>query len=488
MKFIIDRKIRMQTSEKFIQYQSLHKTHWDGIAQQLDHWNGWGGSYRRRLEKIYQFHIPPAMNVLEIGCARGDLLASLHPAKGVGIDLSSEMIERANQRHPDLVFIQGDIHEIELKEKFDYIILSDLINDLWDVEAIFHKVQKWSKPSTRILLNHYSRLWEWPLSLAQKLRLAQRTLPQNWLSVDDVKNLLYLGGFEVIRDWEEVLSPLPIPLLSAFCNCFLVRIWPFRSLAMTAFTLARPIPSIHQHSDKATVSVIVPARNEEGNIKQIFNRVPQMGSGTELIFVEGHSKDDTYKTIQQEMQNHPEINAKLFRQQGKGKGDAVRLGFSNASGDILMILDADLTVPPEDLPRFYQAIQSGKGDFINGVRLVYPMEKQAMRFFNYIGNKCFSLLFSFLLDQSVKDTLCGTKVLWKKDYEKIAANRSYFGDFDPFGDYDLLFGAAKMDLKIVDLPIRYAERTYGTTNIQRWKHGWLLLKMVFFAAHRIKFI
>ena len=478
----------MQTSEKFIQYKSLHQAHWDGIALQLDHWNGWGQFYRKRLGKIYQFHIPPAMNVLEIGCARGDLLASLNPARGVGIDLSSEMIERASRRHPNLIFMQGDIHEIELNEKFDYIILSDLINDLWDVEAVFHKIKKWSNPSTRILLNYYSRLWEWPLALAQKIHLAQRTLPQNWLSVDDVKNLLYLGGFEVIRDWEEVLAPLPIPLFSAFCNYFLVRLWPFRSLAMTAFTLARPIPSLTEHNKEVRVSVIVPARNEEGNIKQIFNRVPKMGSGTELIFVEGHSKDATYQTIQQEMHNHPEINVKLLRQEGKGKGDAVRLGFSNASGDILMILDADLTVPPEDLPRFYQAIQSGRGDFINGVRLVYPMEKQAMRFFNYIGNKCFSLLFSFLLDQSVKDTLCGTKVVWKKDYEKIAANRSYFGDFDPFGDFDLLFGASKLDLKIVDLPIRYAERTYGTTNIQRWKHGRLLLKMVLFAARRIKFI
>jgi glycosyltransferase involved in cell wall biosynthesis len=295
-----------------------------------------------------------------------------------------------------------------------------------------------------------------------------------------------LGGFEVIRDWEEMLAPLPFPILSGLCNHFLVRLWPFRSLAMTAFTLARVIPL--QDKKEYSVSVVVPARNEEGNIKSIFERVPPMGESTELIFVEGHSKDNTYTVIEEEMRNHPKVNASLYRQAGKGKGDAVRMGFAHASGDILMILDADLTVPPEDLPRFYHAIQSGKGDFINGVRLVYPMEKQAMRFFNYIGNKAFSMLFSFLLDQPLKDTLCGTKVLRKADYDRIALNRSYFGDFDPFGDYDLLFGAAKLNLKIVDLPIRYEERIYGTTNIQRWKHGWLLLKMVVFAARRIKFI
>jgi glycosyltransferase involved in cell wall biosynthesis len=213
-----------------------------------------------------------------------------------------------------------------------------------------------------------------------------------------------------------------------------------------------------------------------------------MGRGTELVFVEGHSHDDTHAAIEREIAAHPDRPARLYRQAGRGKGDAVRLGFERARGDVLMILDADLTVPPEDLPRFYAALVSGKGEFINGVRLVYPMEKQAMRFLNLVGNKFFSLAFSWLLGQPVKDTLCGTKVLWHADYRLIEANRAYFGDFDPFGDFDLLFGAARLNLKIVDLPIRYRERSYGTSNIQRWKHGLLLLRMVLFAARRIKFI
>jgi glycosyltransferase involved in cell wall biosynthesis len=213
-----------------------------------------------------------------------------------------------------------------------------------------------------------------------------------------------------------------------------------------------------------------------------------MGRRTEIVFVEGHSNDGTYETIQREMAARPDWQCKVLRQAGKGKGDAVRLGFRQASGDILMILDADLTVSPEDLPRFYEALCSEKGEFINGVRLVYPLEKEAMRFFNFLGNKFFSLAFSWLLGQPIKDTLCGTKVLWKKHYDLIAQNRSYFGDFDPFGDFDLLFGAAKLNLKIVEVPIRYQERTYGETNIRRWSHGWLLLKMVVFALRRIKFV
>jgi len=257
---------------------------------------------------------------------------------------------------------------------------------------------------------------------------------------------------------------------------------------MTHFLVARLKPKIQNKIKNPSIFIIVPTRNEAGNIESIIRRIPKIFKDYELIFVEGHSTDNTLEEIKKQMKLHPEIRSSCLRQQGEGKGDAVRLGFSKAKGDILMILDADLTMPPENLPKFYNALVDGIGDFINGVRLVYPMEKDAMRFFNIIGNKFFSIVFTFLLGQPIKDTLCGTKILWKSDYEDIAANRNYFGDFDPFGDYDLLFGAAKLNLKIVDMPIRYSERVYGETNIQRWKHGILLLKMVIFAARRLKFI
>lgn len=265
---------------------------------------------------------------------------------------------------------------------------------------------------------------------------------------------------------------------------------PFQWFALTWFVVARPDPAPEAVCDKRSpsVSVIVAARNEAGNIENIFRRVPIMGQKTEIVFVEGGSNDHTYEVIAETIKRFPDKQARLFRQKGKGKGDAVRLGFEQATGEILMILDADLTVPPEDLVRFYNAIISGKGEFINGVRLVYPMEDKAMRFFNILGNKFFSLAFSWLLGQAIKDTLCGTKVIWRKDYDLLAANRDYFGDFDPFGDFDLLFGASKLNLKIAEMPVRYRSRTYGDTNISRWRHGWLLLKMVIFAALRIKFV
>ena len=476
---------RLDAKEK---YRQERIANYDETARQLDNWKGWGEYYHRRLVKTYQFLVSPGQRVLEIGCAQGDLLASLKPSEGVGVDFSKEMIARATARHPDLRFIHADIHDLRLNEQFDVIILSDLVNDLWDVQAVFNKVSKLSTNRTRVIMNSYSRLWELPLAIGKRLGLAKPVLYQNWLTVEDVSGLLELADFEVIRHWEEILLPLQVPFLSEMLNRYLVRIWPFKWFTLDNFIIARPKPSKKKTREKPLVSVVVAARNEAGNIAEIFRRTPEMGSGTELIFVEGHSSDNTYEKIAQTIADNPDRRCKLFRQTGKGKGDAVRLGYSEASGDILMILDADMTVPPEDLTRFYDALWSGKGEFINGVRLVYPMEKEAMRFLNLLGNKFFSLAFSWLLGQSIKDSLCGTKVLWKSDYELMATNRSYFGDFDPFGDFDLIFGAAKMNLKIVDLPIRYRERTYGDTNINRWSHGWLLIRMVMFAAKRIKFV
>jgi len=465
-------------------YQQTRIAHWDAIARKRDSWSGMGRWYHDRLQEIYCFHVNPNQKVLEVGCAEGHLLAVLQPSRGVGVDFSEEMLLRARRNYPNLEFVCADAHDLsEIHETFDVIILSDLVNDLWDVQRVFEQIKPLCHPRTRILMNFYSRLWQAPLRAARQMNLATTNLYQNWLTPDDIHALLVLAGFEAITGSREILFPLP---LGGFANRFLVRLWPFNHLALSNFLIARPAPE--PAKETPTVSVVIAARNESGNVKALFERTPQMGRETELVFVEGHSKDDTFAAIEREMEAHPSTPSQLHRQTGIGKADAIRLGFEKARGDVLIILDADMTVPPENLPRFYEALVSGKGEFINGVRLVYPMEKEAMRTLNFLGNKFFSMAFSWLLGQPIKDTLCGTKVLWSKDYQLIAANRSYFGDFDPFGDYDLIFGAAKLNLKIIDLPIRYRERTYGTTNISRWKHGLLLLQMVSFAARRIKFI
>lgn len=457
---------------------------WDRLHQSLR--RSAGKYYHQLLTGIYQQLIPAQSTILELGCGDGALLAALKPSIGVGVDFSQSAITQASDRFPHLHFFYDDAQIVQLdSQTFDYIIISELVNDVWDVQELLNNLQRYCNPKTRIIINFYSHLWNLPLQLARKLKLAKPNLPQNWLTVHDMRNLLDISGFEVLRNWQEVICPIFIPIISAFSNRYLARIWPFNHLALTNFMLARSrlVTLIHNPS----VSVIIAARNESGHIQELIERIPEMGSKTEIIFVEGNSTDDTYAVLEQAILQFPQKNLKLFKQTGKGKGDAVRLGFEKASGDILMILDADITVPPEDLPRFYALMASGQGEFINGVRLVYPMQENAMRFLNLIGNKFFSAAFSWLLGQPIRDTLCGTKVLWKTDYERIAKGRAYFGDFDPFGDFDLLFGAARLNLKIVEVPIRYRSRRYGETNISRWSHGLLLLRMVVFAARRIKF-
>jgi hypothetical protein len=464
--------------------------HWDAVAEKTDHWRSAGQYYQERLAHFYRQVIPAGMRVLEIGCGMGDLLSAVQPGFGVGIDFSRESLRRAVDRHPGLKFVCADAEFPPLAETFDVIILSDLLNDLWDVESVLLRVQALSHPRTRIVLNVYSRLWEIPLHLAQRLGWIKPNLPQNWLTPEDVSNLLHLAGLEIIQRRQEIILPVRIPLISELANRVLVKLWPLSYGALSNFYTARPRPEAGASSTRSPrrVSIIIPARNEAENIPLLVPRIPEMGERVELVFVEGHSRDGTTDSIQRVIREHPHKPILLLHQSGVGKGDAVRLGCSKAAGEILMILDSDLTVPPEDLPRFYRAITEGVGEFINGVRLVYPMEDRAMPFFNLLGNRFFVMIFSWLLGQPVKDTLCGTKVFWKADYDLISANRSEFGDFDPFGDFDLLFGAAKLNLKIVDLPIRYRAREHGHTQIQRWRHGWMLIRMVFFAARRIKFI
>jgi SAM-dependent methyltransferase len=444
-----------------------------------------GRYYQQLLRRHYGFLVAPGLRVVEVGCGIGDLLAAIKPGRGLGVDFSPAMVELAQQRHPQLEFRVADAGEFSANEQFDYILLSDLVNDVADVQAVFERLQAVAHPRTRLVLNFFNNLWRPILHAAEKLGFKSPTLLQNWLSADDTRNLLHLAGWEVIKTDARLLWPVRTPLVDWFLNRWVAPLTPH--FCVTVFLIARPKPQPAARP-QYKCSVIVPARNEAGNIEDSVRRTPEMGLGTEVIFIEGHSKDDTWGEIQRVAEKYPARNIKALKQQSKGKGGAVREAFAAATGDILFILDADLTVPPEELPKFYEIARSGTAEFVNGVRLVYPMEEQAMQFLNMLANKAFGLMFSFLLGQKLKDTLCGTKVLFREDYEALARNRSYFGDFDPFGDFDLIFGAAKLNLRMVDLPIRYRARTYGQTNIHRWSHGWLLLRMVVFAARRLKFV
>lgn len=408
--------------------------------------------FYRKLKKYLSFYISPGDNVLEDSAAREPMYAGQHRADA----------------------------------PYDFVVLNGVLHYRRDIQKELQFLQKKVTADTRVIILYYSNLWKPLVRLASALGLRQQAREENWIAHEDVNNLLHLTHFELVRRDSRIICPVYIPLISWLFNTILAPLPLFRHLSMVNIAVAR---STEKSPQLNTVSILVPARNEAGNIEAIVNGMPRLSDDDELIFIEGNSTDNTWERIREiAAQYKGTLNIVTGQQDGKGKGDAVRKGFGMATKDILMIYDADMTVPHADLEKFYHAIKNNRGEFINGSRLVYPMEKKAMRFFNIIGNKFFALGFSFLIGQRFKDTLCGTKVISRKNYLKLAANRTYFGDFDPFGDFDLIFGATKMGLRIIEVPICYKERTYGDTNIQRWKHGMILFRMLFFAMRKIKFI
>jgi SAM-dependent methyltransferase len=460
----------------------------DHYAEIVEKWRRRNKGYHQAISSLCRFYVPASSRVLEIGSGTGDLLAATAPSRGLGIDISPEMVSLAASKHPDLEFRCMPAEFLDLDgEKFDYIILSDLVGFLYDIRLVFERLRSACHAQTRIIIHWYSLLWQPILAAAEGTGLKYPLPILNWTTKEDLANLLYLADFEILQTRPHILLPKHVPLLTRFANRFLAPLPLIRQFALTNWVVARPM-RLTAEDPTPSVSVICPCRNEAGNIQQIADRLPTMGSHTELIFVEGHSRDNTLDECRRVADSTLEKDIKVFVQEGRGKGDAVRLGFAEATGDILMILDADISVAPEDLLDFYEALARGKGDFINGCRLVYTMDPRAMRFLNLWGNKFFALLLSKLMGQPVKDSLCGTKVLWRKTYLQIAAGRSYFGDIDPFGDFDLLFGAAKLNLKITDIPVRYRQRVYGSTNINRFADGSLLLRMCSKAAAKLFFI
>lgn len=440
--------------------------------------------YYSSVRKLTNNIIPKDASVLEFGCKQGELLKSLPNTDKVGVefDLGFKQTRDTKVKILDYKKINS-----ELKGKrFDYIILSNTLIEIDNIQDFLASINKYSHERTRFLVYYFNYFWKLFLDIGEKLGLKSPEAQQpNWLSREDVENFFDLENFQNIKTGKYFLVPYYIPFISDFINKYLANLPIINSLCLLNYSVYRPYAKNRDYS----VSIVIAARNESGNIKGVLSKIPKLTKNMEVIFVEGNSKDDTYGAIQKEIANYKgAIRASLYKQKGIGKGDAVRLGFSKAKNELLMILDADLTVRPEELVKFYNAIKHGKGELINGSRLIYPLENEAMRTLNILGNKFFGVLFTYLLDQRIKDTLCGTKVILKADYEKIVKNRNVFGDFDPFGDFDLLFGAAKLNLKIIDLPIRYRERTYGTTNISRFTHGWLLLKMAYFALKKFKFI
>lgn len=447
--------------------------------------------FHSEVNRIISSQIAKGSVVVDVGCSDGATLAACSPSLAIGIEIDESALSQAQNRLPNLVSVPTAVENVDSwpHDRPDFIILSMVLDEVYDAQSVLRRVAEWSSHDTRVVITTYSRLWRPLIRIAEFLKLKTRPDGENYLPWDQVENLLELEHFEVTKRLEGVLIPFKVPLVSRFVNRWLAPLPVLRFFCLVHVTTARLKRQTPRNIE--SVGIIVAARNESGHIAELIERVPILAPRQELIFVEGGSSDDTWEVIQRacrEYAGDPRMTLRACQQRGKGKGDAVREGFARATSDVLLILDADISVPPEELPRFIEAIRNDACEFANGSRLVYPMDEKAMRLLNLVGNRCFSYLFTYLLGQPVRDTLCGTKVLTQDAYRKIAANRHEFGDFDPFGDFDLLFGASLLGLKIRDIPVHYKERVYGETNISRFSSGWMLLRMSRVAAKRLKFV
>lgn len=458
----------------------------------LQKWRNRNLYYYKDIERFYHFLVQPEAKVLEIGAGLGDLLNCVQPQYGLGIDINPRSVEAAQQKYPHLDFWVENIENFNPDQVFDYILLANTVSYIHNLQQALYNINKACQSSTRLVLTFHNPAWELILKFATLIGQRMPVHYLNWLSYEDINNLLDLTGFEVISHRKGLLFPKRFPLLSWFFNRVLAPLPLFNSFCLNEYIIARTRSKdadAQRNIEQMTCSVIIPARNEQGNIERCVTRMPKLGKHIEIIFVEGHSTDNTWEEIQRIQAKYGnQWDIKICQQTGKGKGDAVRQGFELATGDVLIILDSDLTVGPEDLVYFFKAIASGCCELANGCRLIYPVNSSAMPWLNQMANRFFAWVLSYLLSTKIKDSLCGTKAISRENYLKLAANRSYFGEFDPFGDFDLLFGAAKLNLQIKDIPVRYVPRTYGKSNIQHFKEGLILLKMCFYAAKKIKFI
>ncbi len=445
--------------------REARREHQESIADRREEYIRSNRYFYSRLKRVLQFIVEPRMRVLEIRCETGHLLASLEPSYGVGVEISGAMVEVAQRQHPNLRFVMGDPEKLELNETFDYILFNHIF-DTVDILRAFERIRQHCTPDTLIVVINYNHLWQPILQLASKVGLRSKFVEPNWVSENDIRGFLKLAGFRPVRKHRLLLFPKWVPLLSELMNALLARLPGFRRLCLMQVMVARPLAEPKREEELA-VSVVIPCRNEVSNVRHAVERLPNMGKHTEILFCDDKSTDGTVDEVRRMQALYRDMDIRLVEGPGICKAENVWTGFRAARGDVLMILDADLTVMPEELPMFLRALATSRGDFINGSRLVYPMPHLAMRFANIIGNKFFGLVFSYLLDQRVKDTLCGTKVLWRKDWLRMEQNLGSWGIKDLWGDYELLFGASKLQLDIVEVPVHYQERIHGVTKMTK---------------------
>jgi len=444
------------------------QAYFERISPVWAYWQDKNKFYHQELRQLIQGMIPPGSAVLELGSGTGDLLAMLRPRHGVGLNIAQGLTDLARRKFPDLEFCTVRVDDITVPDNFapEYIVLTNMLDYVYDICEVLEKLFPLMQDGTLLIMTTTNPLWAPILRLASRLGQRLPDSTQNFITNKDIRSVLKLQGFDVVEEGMALPIPRRVPCLGDVVNAVLPEMPVLRYVSSMQYIVARR----RGRRQPLSCSVIIPCHNEEDNIIECVKRVPDLGSGTEIVVVDDGSTDATRQRVQELMRSDRRVRL-MATDRNQGKAHAVRAGFAAARGDVLMILDADMAVMPEELPKFLKPLQQGTADFVNGTRLIYPMPGQAMRMANYLGNKAFCFLASWILRQRVSDTLCGTKAFLKRDYERMT-----HGGKERWGDFDLLFGAARLKLRILEIPIHYQERRAGTSKMRVLRDGWLFLR------------
>jgi ubiquinone/menaquinone biosynthesis C-methylase UbiE len=455
------------------------KAYFDRIAPVWDYWHDRNQFYHTGMSKIVQGMVPPRMAVLELGSGTGGLLAALQPSCGVGLNVAQELTERARQKYPQFEFYTTDVDQVKAPDNFfpQYLVMTNLLDYVYDVWDQLENLKPLIGDGALLVIATNNPLWAPILRFASKVGMRMPDSPRNFITNKDIRSILNLQGFDVVEEGLALPVPKRIPIVGDILNAILPE------LPLLRFTSSIQYIAVRSRVTRPSLScsVIVPCHNEEGNIAECVRRIPDMGTWTEIVVVDDGSTDQTRQRVREIMRTDSRVRLIGF-DHNQGKANAVRAGFEAARGDVLMILDADMAVMPEDLPKFFKPLQSGNADFVNGTRLVYPMEDRAMRIANFLGNKAFCYLASWIIRQRVSDTLCGTKALFKRDYMRMP-----MGGKERWGDFDLLFGGARLRLRILEIPVHYQERRAGVSKMRAMREGWRFLRACWHGWRMLRF-
>ncbi len=453
----------------FLHREEKVKEHLDILAKDYDSWKERNTHFYDLLKCFLRKNVAKNASVLEIGCRTGDMLASVAPKRGVGVDISPEMIKVAQDKYPQFDFHSSSGESFDTDEKFDYILILNVLGYSKDVSSLLENVHKFCHARTKVIVTTINPWWDFILSFAEKMKIKMPSAPHNFIEKNNLTKIIDSLDFSISYSGFLGLCPTEIPIISFLANTIGVKTLGINKLSFVQYLSLRPLPD-NEVDLGLGCSVVIPCFNEEGNIEEAVRRIPQMGKGTEIIVVNDGSTDRTAEIVRSIQGEIPGLKL-IDYHPNRGKGEAVKAGFDAATEEAMMILDADMTVPPEELPRFFKLLNQGSCGFVNGTRLIYPMQDNAMKKMNLLGNKVFGMVMSYLTGQHLTDTLCGTKALYKKDYKRIKMGA------DKWGDFDLLFGAAKNGDKILEVPIHYMSRVAGESKMKTLSHGIHLMKV-----------